>query len=272
MLVEQTSGASVVLDEQTANTINQLPTTRRAIRLAQEQAQKRNVLIVSASLAALVGTATASLALTRGSHLVENAAASTTTLTAQIAPVDGSAVSRSSDRSSLPLSNDQRAWSIDDSDTKIMLERLSAAGASSKAAQYFIEDAAIVSHTFDLNHAAGDTGNAYGFSQCTWWVYIRRHQLGLPVGSHMGNGHQWGNSARALGYWVDNQARHVGDIVVFRPGQLGADPVYGHVGVIESIAPDGSFVMSETSAGRGGRIDQRSFTASQAAQLVYVHY
>lgn len=41
---------------------------------------------------------------------------------------------------------------------------------------------------FDPNHVTGDVGNAYAFSQCTWWAYVRRHQLGLPVGSHMGNG------------------------------------------------------------------------------------
>ena len=81
------------------------------------------------------------------------------------------------------------------------------------------QDSSALPANFNPNHATGDVGNAYEFSQCTWWVYVRRHQLGLPAGSHMGNGCQWADSARALGYWVDNTPRHVGDIIVFAAGR-----------------------------------------------------
>ena len=70
---------------------------------------------------------------------------------------------------------------------------------------------------FDPDHADGDTGNAYSFSQCTWWAYKRRHELNLPAGSHMGDGAMWADSARALGYWVDHTPR-VGDVMVFQRG------------------------------------------------------
>lgn len=82
---------------------------------------------------------------------------------------------------------------------------------------------------------SGDSGkNAYPYGQCTWYVYERRHQLGLPVGSFFGNGGQWANSARAYGYRVD-QTPSVGAVIVFAPGQDGADPVYGHVAIVEAI-------------------------------------
>lgn len=81
---------------------------------------------------------------------------------------------------------------------------------------------------------SGDSGNKYYWGQCTWYVYERRHQLGLPVGSFFGNGGQWANSARAYGYRVD-QTPSVGAIIVFAPGQDGADPVYGHVAIVEAI-------------------------------------
>lgn len=89
------------------------------------------------------------------------------------------------------------------------------------------------------NHPSGDSGNAYPPRQCTEWAYIRRHQLGLPVGSYFGNGGQWANSARSLGYQVD-RTPSFGAIVVFYPGQsVGghwiADPYYGHVAIVEGV-------------------------------------
>lgn len=102
-------------------------------------------------------------------------------------------------------------------------------------------------------HPTGDVGNAYPFSQCTWWVYIRRHQLGLPCGSYFGNGGQWANSARALGYQV-NHTPSVGAIAVFAPGQDGASPIYGHVAVVERVDSDGSIITSNCGAVMNGRI------------------
>lgn len=108
-----------------------------------------------------------------------------------------------------------------------------------------------------VNHPTGDTGNAYPFSQCTWWAYIRRHQLGLPCGSHFGNGGQWANSARRLGYEV-NHTPSVGAIMVFAPGQDGASPTYGHVAIVEAVMPDGSVITSECGAVlRGHPISRR---------------
>ena len=52
-------------------------------------------------------------------------------------------------------------------------------------------DKTLIPTGFQPDHATGDTGLAYSFSQCTWWAYTRRHQLGLPVGSRFGNGAQW---------------------------------------------------------------------------------
>lgn len=124
---------------------------------------------------------------------------------------------------------------------------------------------------FNPNHATGDTGNAYEFSQCTWWVYVRRHQLGLPAGSHMGNGADWANTARKLGYWVDNTPR-VGDAICFQRGQYDSDPTYGHVGIVENVGADGSITTSECGSAYNGKPFSRTFTAEQASQLQFIHY
>lgn len=98
-------------------------------------------------------------------------------------------------------------------------------------------------------HPTGDAGyNGYPSGQCTWWAYERRHQLGLPVGSFFGNGAQWAGAARAFGYSVDNTPRSVGDIVVFQPGQAGADRTYGHVAIVEGIFGN-SIMVSECNYG-----------------------
>lgn len=124
---------------------------------------------------------------------------------------------------------------------------------------------------FDPNHATGDTGNAYEFSQCTWWAYLRRHQLGLPVGSHLGNGADWARSARALGYWVDSTPR-VGDVMVFKPGQDGNSVVYGHVAIVEQVNADGSVDTSECGSAFNGKPFTRHYSKGSAAQHEYVHY
>lgn len=107
--------------------------------------------------------------------------------------------------------------------------------------------------------SSGDSGNAYPWGQCTWWAYVRRHQLGLPVGSYFGNGAQWANSARAHGYRVD-QSPSVGAVIVFAPGQDGADPVYGHVAIVEAVY--GNRVLISESNARGlGVISNRTLYA-----------
>lgn len=124
---------------------------------------------------------------------------------------------------------------------------------------------------FNEHHDTGDIGNAYSFSQCTWWAYVRRHQLGLPAGSHMGDGRMWASTARRLGYWVDRNPM-VGDVVVFQPGQAGADGTYGHVGVVENvIESDGRkwIVTSESSAEYNGKHFSRII--GDVERFEYIH-
>ena len=106
---------------------------------------------------------------------------------------------------------------------------------------------------------SGDSGNAYPWGQCTWWAYVRRHQLGLPVGSYFGNGAQWANSARSYGYRVD-QSPSVGAVIVFAPGQDGADPVYGHVAIVEAVYGN-RILISESNARGLGVISNRTLYA-----------
>ncbi|PZO97378.1 MAG: CHAP domain-containing protein, partial [Gardnerella vaginalis] len=120
-------------------------------------------------------------------------------------------------------------------------------------------------------HNTGNTagGSAYPARQCTLWAYLRRSQLGLPVGSFMGNGADWANSGRRLGYLV-NRTPHVGAVMVFARGAAGSDPTYGHVAVVERVNSDGSVLISEGGVGFATFPSYR--TIRNAGNYEYVHY
>ena len=90
-------------------------------------------------------------------------------------------------------------------------------------------------------------------------------------GCRFGNGGQWADSARALGFWVDRTPR-AGDVAVFAPGVLGSSGTYGHVAVVEEVGGDGSITISEANV--GGRVGpfRRTISGTDAVLLEYIHY
>lgn len=178
--------------------------------------------------------------------------------------VASSSVSRSSDRTG------SGTWELGEDINADKLTRVEAYN-DTVAALIDGRDKDAVPADFDPNHDTGDTGNAYEFSECTWWAYVRRHQLGLPAGSYMGNGNQWADTARRLGYWVDNTPR-VGDVMVFQAGQAGSSLIYGHVAIVEAVNTDGSITTSECGAAYNGQPFSRTFPASETGNYQYIHY
>lgn len=114
-------------------------------------------------------------------------------------------------------------------------------------------------------------GNAYAFGNCTSWAYERRAQLGHPVGSYWGNAATWDSFGRAAGYAVDKTPT-VGSVFqmpAFIDAYTGS---YGHVGIVESINPNGSIYVSEMNyAGNFNRVTYRTIPAGQAALYNYIH-
>lgn len=265
-------GAVLGLDDAVAQKINEIaPMTRRAIRESARAAQRKTNILYSASLAALVGTAATAVTFARASADTVASDTTTTTLT-RISP---SAASRSDARDGIGTIADQNngGWSMGETNEVSDVNAMSKSIANNPAvAQRLDKDINAVPQGFNPNHETSDNGNAYPWGQCTWWTYERRHQLGLNTGSHFGNAQSWANSARSLGYWVDNTPRATGDAVVFAPGQANADGYYGHVAVVEKVNPDGSIEISESNAKGLGVISNRTFSAAEAAQFQYIHY
>ena len=127
---------------------------------------------------------------------------------------------------------------------------------------------------FCYGHYTGNTvgGSAYPARQCTLWAYQRRSALSLPVGSYMGNGADWDNTARRLGYLV-NGTPHVGAVMVFERGQRvsswTANAQFGHVAVVEKVLGNGTVLISE---GGTGLAVQGSTEIVSAAGRSFIHY
>lgn len=121
-------------------------------------------------------------------------------------------------------------------------------------------------------HDTGDVGNMYSFSQCTWWAYKRRHELGLPAGSHMGDGRMWTGTGRTLGYWVSNEP-HIGDAMSFPAGVMGSDPYYGHVAIVENVFEyNGKKYIKTSESGASYNGGHFSRIISNPERFEYLHY
>ncbi|OZG68055.1 CHAP domain-containing protein [Bifidobacterium eulemuris] len=273
-------GVVLGLDPAVAEKLNEVaPLTRRSIREAARAAERRNIMLSSASLAALVGTAATAMAFANPDESPVLADASTTTTQMNRVTGASSTVSRSeareslsSDTSATQQTSNEGDWQLGDTsslDTSLMSRSLAN---NPVVAALMDEDYGLLPDGFDPNHAVGTESNQYPWGQCTWYVYQRRAELGLPTSGTFGNAGSWGVSASALGYWVDGTARHTGDVVVFAPGQESADSYYGHVAVVEKVNADGSIEISESNAEGLGVVSTRTFTAEQAAQFTYIHY
>lgn len=269
------ASAAMAIDPALAAKLDEVaPLTRRAIRESARAARRKTRFMTSGSVVALAGAAAAAISLS-DMEAVTSVASGASTVQQVDQTGTGSAVSRSQQRSSLETTGQTSSgnWSLGSSNSDLDVSQMSQTTVSNPVVAKLVEsDKGLLPSGFDPNHATGDSGNQYSFSQCTWWAYVRRQQLGLPVGSHMGDGAQWAASARKLGYWVDSTPRHAGDIIVFQRGQYGSSTVYGHVAIVEQINDDGSIVTSECGAALQGRTVSRTFTADQAAQLQFIHY
>jgi surface antigen len=103
-------------------------------------------------------------------------------------------------------------------------------------------------------------GNGFDYGYCTWWVANKR------VIPWRGNAVEWWWNARPFGF-AEGPTPRAGAILVL--GVSGTSPL-GHVAYVESVSPNGSFVVSEMNwwgvpGGGWNRVDYRTVTSMQDA-------
>lgn len=87
----------------------------------------------------------------------------------------------------------------------------------------------------------------------------------LPVPSGWGNANSWALSATLAGYKVSSIPKE-GTVA-----QTVGDSFMGHVAVVESVNPDGSFVIWEENGMYGlGTFDTRTTTTAEFSTFIYV--
>jgi len=103
-------------------------------------------------------------------------------------------------------------------------------------------------------------GDSFPYGECTYYVATRTDI------SWSGNAGRWWVNARP--YRPEGDIAVAGAIVVFEgPGYSSA----GHVGFVDSVNPDGSFVITEMNYGGWGRIDQRTISANDPSIVGFIY-
>ncbi|HQU09740.1 MAG TPA: CHAP domain-containing protein, partial [Opitutales bacterium] len=106
--------------------------------------------------------------------------------------------------------------------------------------------------------------NGYDFGFCTYWVALRRQQVGKPLPSNLGNAATWGYLAKAYGLPTGNIPRQYAAAVTSTIGD-------GHVIFVESVNPDGSINISEMNNVGWDVVDHRTIPAAEAAGFTYIY-
>lgn len=122
-----------------------------------------------------------------------------------------------------------------------------------------LQDPRLISGTAFLGSGSAAAVASYIDGQCTWFVANDRDW----VPAHWGHAKQWADNAKAQGFVVTNSP-HVGAVAAW-PGVSD----YGHVAVVKSVNPNGSFTVEEMNYSGGPfNKDTRTVPSPQGAQFI----
>ncbi|HHQ5093680.1 CHAP domain-containing protein [Staphylococcus shinii] len=110
--------------------------------------------------------------------------------------------------------------------------------------------------------------NTYFYNQCTWYVYNRRKELGLPVKLTFGNGGDWPEKAKQQGYKTGKEPK-VGAMVSwpYNSKDFGSTE-YGHIAFVEEVHKDGKIKVSEYNI-KPYQYGERTFKPAKDLTFIY---
>ncbi|MDR1197339.1 MAG: LysM peptidoglycan-binding domain-containing protein [Candidatus Nomurabacteria bacterium] len=116
---------------------------------------------------------------------------------------------------------------------------------------------------YTLNIGTSKAGNNYSYGYCTWYAYNRRVELGKAAYRSLGNANTWDDRSRAAGITVSSKPI-AGAIFQTDAGY------YGHVGIVESVNPDGTINISDMNGIAGwNRVGFRNNVSPYSYTYIY---
>jgi surface antigen len=106
--------------------------------------------------------------------------------------------------------------------------------------------------------SASSGPNHFSFGYCTWYVANRRY---IPW---FGNANEWWANARPYGF-AEGQTPVVGAVMVTNESS------FGHVAYVESVAPDGSWTVSEMNFVAWDVVSRRTLHRGQAPVVGFIY-
>jgi surface antigen len=120
--------------------------------------------------------------------------------------------------------------------------------------------------TYNLYNSGVATygGDGYDFGYCTYWVALRRIQVGKPLPNDLGNASSWTYLAHMFGLSTGTTPQQYAAAIVSMVGE-------GHVVFVESVNSDGSINISEMNHDGWDVVDHRTIPANQADAYIYIY-
>lgn len=107
----------------------------------------------------------------------------------------------------------------------------------------------------------------YDYGNCTYWVALRRMQVGLPIPNTWGNAITWASRAKRDGYVVNHIPTKYA--IMQDPNALGN---LGHVAFVESVnILNGQWTISEMNRVGWDEVDYRTLSYAAASQYNFIH-
>lgn len=136
-----------------------------------------------------------------------------------------------------------------------------------RAASYGMRPATTAAVT-SFSFGGGDAiygGNGYTYGWCTWHAANRRIQIGKPLPTNLGNAISWVPLARKAGIPTGSTPQAG---AVF--SQRGTSSL-GHVGFVEKVNDDGSFLASDMNYPIWGKVTYRTITPAEFGNYQFIY-